>query len=241
MKTHRDLAWALEQKTKRTGQNTPTVRGADWRQATVATVATGSVTTTDGIKARCLTSYAAPAAGDLIVISQAGNGQWIALNRIATTTTPLYTPVYRYKTVGLDRTNNTLADDPDLTMQLDAGAVYHIEFHLHHAATNTGRFRTAWTVPAGATGNRSAVGPDQGAILSTTSSGGAGRWGVHQFNTPCIYGSRDDNTLQVFSLEEATLTTTSAGTCALQWAQATTNATASRLAAGSFMRVTRIG
>ncbi|MET8694678.1 hypothetical protein ABZV65_19295 [Streptomyces bauhiniae] len=240
--THRDLAWALEQKAKRTAQTTPTARGADWRQATVATVAgDGTITTTDGIKARCLTSYTTPATGDLIVISQAGNGQWLALNRLATSNTPLYTPIYRYKTVTLDRTSNTLTDDPDLTIQLDAGAVYKVEYHLHYAATDAARFRTAWTVPPAAAGNRSAIGPDQAQILSATSSGGTGRWGVHNFGTACIYGTRDSNNNQCVALEEALVTTTSAGTCALQWAQQNTNATASRLAAGSFMRVTRIG
>ncbi|MGW4493735.1 hypothetical protein [Streptomyces sp. NPDC004376] len=240
--THRDLIWAIEQKAKRTGERAPSVRGADWRQATVTTApGDGTITTSDGIKARCLTTYTAPAVGDLVVISQAGNGQWIAIGRLATSPTPLYTPVHRYKSATLDRATNTLADDPDLTVSLDAGAVYHVEFHLHFAATDTARFRTAWTVPSGATGNRSAVGPDQGQILSSTSSGGTGRYGVHNFTTACTYGTRNDNTLQCTALEEANVTTTTAGVCALQWAQATTNATASRLAAGSFMRVTRIG
>ena len=35
---HRDLAWAMRQQAKRTGQSTPSVRGSDWRLATVSTV-----------------------------------------------------------------------------------------------------------------------------------------------------------------------------------------------------------
>ncbi|MFG3585143.1 hypothetical protein [Streptomyces sp. NPDC047990] len=235
-----DLTAALQRQAKRAGEQAPSVRGADWRLATVTAVGAGTVTA-DGILCRCLATYTSPAVGDVAVISQSSSGNWIALNRLATSALPLYVPVYRYKTAGLDRTTSTLSDDPDLTIQLDAGCAYHIEMHLHHAATNAVRFRTAWTVPSGSGGNRSAIGPDQGAILSSTSSGGQGRFGVHGYTTACIYGSRDDNTLQCYALETATVTTTTAGTCALQWAQATTSATFTRLAAGSFMRVTRIG
>lgn len=146
-----------------------------------------------------------------------------------------------YKVGNTDRAaTTTLADDPDLTCTLEANAVYRVAFYLHFAALDAARFKTAWTVPAGATGNRSAVGPDQAAILSGTSSGGQGRWGVHAYTTACTYGNRNDAVLQCFALEESILTTSSAGTLALQWAQATSNATATRLAAGSYMSVKRL-
>ncbi|MFI9244138.1 hypothetical protein ACIGXF_16470 [Streptomyces sp. NPDC053086] len=238
---HRDLAWALKQQATRAGERTPSVRGADWRLATVTAVPGDGTVTADGIPCRCLNTYAAPAVGDVAVISQSSSGNWIAIGRLASSGTPLYTPIYRYKTANLDRFSNTLTDDPDLTIALDASAVYKVEMHLHYAATDAIRFRTAWTVPTGATGNRSAVGPDQGQILSGTSSGGTGRWGVQAFSTACIYGNRDSSVLQCFAMEEAIVTTTTAGTCALQWAQSTTSASiATRLAAGSSMRVTRL-
>lgn len=146
-----------------------------------------------------------------------------------------------WKTANTDRqSTTTFADDPDLTVTLDANATYRVEMFLHFAALDVARFKTSWTVPSGATGNRSAVGPDQGTILSGTSSGGQGRWGVHAFTTSCTYGTRDSATNQCFAQEEATVVTSSAGTLALQWAQATSNATATRLAAGSYMRVRRI-
>jgi hypothetical protein len=241
VKQHRDLAWALKQQAIRAGERSPSVRGSDWRLATVTAAPGDGTVTADGVTCRCLTSYATPAVGDIAVISQSSSGNWIAIDRLASSGTPLYTPVYRYKPANTDRTNSTLADDPDLTVMLDANAVYRVEFHLHYAATDTARFRTAWTIPTGATALRSAVGPDQGQILSSTSSGGTGRYGVHQPGTACIYGTRNDNTSQCFALEEGTVFTTAAGTCALQWAQSTTNATASKLGAGSSMRVTRVG
>ncbi|MCH0555822.1 hypothetical protein [Streptomyces sp. MUM 16J] len=145
-----------------------------------------------------------------------------------------------YKTSDTTRTTSTFADDPDFQVALDASSVYRIEMFLHFAAIDAARFKTQWNVPSGASGNRSAIGPDQGQILSGTSSGGTGRWGVHGFATDATYGSRDSAANQCFAMEEATVFTSSAGTLALQWCQATTNATATKLAAGSYMRVKKL-
>jgi hypothetical protein len=149
-------------------------------------------------------------------------------------------PLEQWKTGNTDRAaTTTFADDPDLSILLEANSTYRVEMYLHYAALDAARFKTMWNVPTGWTGNRSAVGPDQGQILSAT-SGGTGRWGVHNLNTACTYGTRDNAGNQCYALEEGVVTTTTAGTLALQWAQATSNATASRLAAGSYMRVKRL-
>lgn len=148
-------------------------------------------------------------------------------------------PIETYKAADTDRASTiTFASDPDLQCTLAANSVYRVEFYLHFAALDAARFKTQWLVPAGAGGNRSAVGPDQGVILSSTSSGGQGRWGVHGYTVACTYGTRDPSATNLcFALEEAVVTTTTGGTLALQWAQATSNATATRLGAGSYMRV----
>ncbi|WP_329472768.1 hypothetical protein OIE75_29905 [Streptomyces sp. NBC_01723] len=107
----RDLAAALKQQATRAGESTPSVRGADWRTATVTLVNTDGTITADGIpRIRCLAPYTGPAVGDFIVISQSSSGNWVALNRLAATTRswttlPLssgwavlsgyYTPAYR--------------------------------------------------------------------------------------------------------------------------------------------------
>ncbi|MFF2100996.1 hypothetical protein [Streptomyces sp. NPDC058202] len=241
------LTSALQGQAKRVGEQAPSVRGADWRLATVTAVGAGTVTA-DGLVWRCLSSYVSPTIGDVAVVSQSSSGNLIALNRLATSGTPLYTSVYRYKPANTDRSSTTtFADDPDLTCPLDATAVYRVEFWLHYAAidqvsTNpAGRFKTMWSVPAGWTGNRSAVGADQGTVLSGTSSGGQGRWGVHNFSTACTYGDRDSSTNQAVAMEEGIVTTTTAGSVTLQWAQAVSNAAPTRLAQGSTLCVTRIG
>ncbi|WP_109030175.1 hypothetical protein [Streptomyces rubrogriseus] len=91
MSVHRDLAWALKQQAQRVGEQAPSVRGADWRQAVVTAVGTDGTVAADEIPAiRCLQSYLAPAVGDVIVISQSSMGNWLAHGRL-TSTTPAWT------------------------------------------------------------------------------------------------------------------------------------------------------
>jgi hypothetical protein len=79
-----ELAAALRKHSTQSAEATPSIRGADWRTATVDTVNTdGTVTTTDGIIARRLVGYQLPAVGDRITISQSALGGWIALDRTA--------------------------------------------------------------------------------------------------------------------------------------------------------------
>lgn len=166
--THRDLAWALKQQAKRSGQSTPTVRGADWRQAVVATVGTdGTITTADGIKCRCLSPYT-PTLGDTIVISQSSAGSWIALNRLATTTRgwtalPLasgwaalanyYPPAYRIwddgtaSLCGLAQMSGTLASDSVVaTLPVEARPALRVRFPVQ---VITGIFGVMTILPTG--------------------------------------------------------------------------------------------
>lgn len=80
----RELVAAIQRRAVREGEAATSVRGADWRLATVTAVGTGTVTA-DGILARCMETYANPAIGDLIRIDQASNGNWIAMGRLAST------------------------------------------------------------------------------------------------------------------------------------------------------------
>ncbi|MGW2048528.1 hypothetical protein ACWCPF_25600 [Streptomyces sp. NPDC001858] len=91
---HRDLASAMRQQAKRTGQSTPSVRGSDWRLATVSTVnSDGTVAAdTDTIPSiRRLATYQAPAVGDVIVISQSSTGNWVAHGRMVPATGDAWT------------------------------------------------------------------------------------------------------------------------------------------------------
>ncbi|MBT2508796.1 hypothetical protein J7I98_23500 [Streptomyces sp. ISL-98] len=148
-------------------------------------------------------------------------------------------PQEKWKTAHEDRSaTTTFADDTDLTTELEANAVYHVIMYLHYAAISTAGFKTAWTVPSGATGNRSAQGAGSAATDATAAT--TSRFGVHAFTTSVSYGTRNSASNQCLAQEEAIVTTTSAGTLAVQWAQTTSDATATRLGAGSIMIVRRI-
>lgn len=144
------------------------------------------------------------------------------------------------KTVATSRTSTTtVTDDPDLTTTLDANATYLVEIFAHVVSATTPEFKTQWTVPSGATGNRTAFGPGSSAT-DTDVDNVSVHAGVHAFTTAVAYGNRTSTSNQISVIETAIVTTTSSGTCALQWAQATSNATASQVAAGSSMRVKRV-
>lgn len=130
-----------------------------------------------------------------------------------------------------------LAVDSDLQISLEANAVYDVKMYIHYAAISAAGFQTDWSVPTGATGNRWALGAGSTQVASDNVSG---RWGVHTFATACEYGDRASATNQLGALEQAVVTTTNAGILALRWAQATSNATATRVAAGSYLTARRL-
>lgn len=145
------------------------------------------------------------------------------------------------KLTNTDRSaTTTLADDPDLMATLEANARYLIEFEVWYASpTGASGIKTAWTVPSGVTGNRSALGLADS--VSSSVPEGSGRFGVHAYTTSVAYGDRQSSTNLAVIKEVSMLTTSStAGTCALQWAQNVSDAASCRVAAGSLMRITRL-
>jgi hypothetical protein len=151
------------------------------------------------------------------------------------------------KTVNTDRVSTTtLADDPELTFSLAANATYIIEFYLFFAG-NLGKLATQWTVPSGVTGNRSALGPGSNALAGTSGNMDniSGRFGVHGYGTTVVYGGRTVDTAtpslnQEIAVETSLISTSSAGTCAIKWAQNASNTNATRMAQGSWARALRI-
>lgn len=149
------------------------------------------------------------------------------------------------KVTNLDRAaTTTVTDDPDLTATLEANAVYHVTMYIHFAALDVSQFQTQWTVPASASGIRSAVGPAWtlagGAGTAAAADGGYHRSGAHGYGTAVRYGTRNSASNQCTSVEESVLTTVSGGTLALQWAQALSNASPTRVAAGSSLHIRRL-
>jgi hypothetical protein len=165
-------------------------------------------------------------------------------------------PQYIYKPASTDRLNtNVQTDDPDLIVPLEANGVYMVRMSLFHAALPAVGFATTWRVPAGATGNRSAIGPsgtgttreavDNSGIAQVTTISGtsaATRVGVHGYATVAHYGGRPTAGNTCFSSEESVVFMgTTAGTLALQWAQSVADAVNfARLGSGSYMEVRRL-
>ncbi|MEU5976396.1 hypothetical protein [Streptomyces sp. NPDC047315] len=129
------IAAAVRDQAIAASADSPRVRGADWRTATVATVNTdGTIVTTDGITARRLLSYSFPRAGDQVVITQSSAGNWVALAETAATgagqwiafslasgwaaTVGYYTPAYRINDDG----TASLSGMASMTGALAAGA-----------------------------------------------------------------------------------------------------------------------
>ena len=135
----------------------------------------------------------------------------------------------------------TLTIDPDLQFEGLAGATYLVEFNLMPAAIQAAGFRTEWSVPADASGLKNVLGPASNATPNNNANGITMRAGVHQFGTDMTYaGVRDDNGLAYLVQEFGIVTLVTAGTIGISWAQVNSNATATRLFLGSWMRVTRM-
>ncbi|MFH9425977.1 hypothetical protein [Streptomyces sp. NPDC017529] len=161
------------------------------------------------------------------------------------TVTARNTPTIITKTGSTDRTSTTTRTaDPDLTISLAASATYTVEFNLLLGGSQFALVVTEWLVPSGATGLKGVMGPASSATNTTAGNINADgilmRSGAHGFGTAVTYGRRDINTNLVFAQEIGTVTTTSAGTLSLAWAQSTSSTTFNRVGAGSWMRVTRI-
>lgn len=81
----RDLKAALRAQARRVGEESPSVRGSDWRLATVTADNGDGTVAADGIPViRCMETYVLPAVGDVIVIDQNSSGNWLARGRAAT-------------------------------------------------------------------------------------------------------------------------------------------------------------
>lgn len=133
-----------------------------------------------------------------------------------------------------------LTNDPHLTVSLAAGAVYLVEVYLYYAALNSIGFKTGWNASGGITSvNRSCMGPGSNAT-DTNADNISMRSGVHAYTTQVTYGTRNHATNLSVATETGMVSTTTASTLTIQWAQVSSNLAATRLGIGSWLRATRI-
>ncbi len=144
------------------------------------------------------------------------------------------------------RTNNSVLDDPQLTMSFPSGSTWKIDMELIFSSS-TGDFMTSWNVvgAAGSTNLRTCWGPSPFTIDTTTPDESQGRdsapmrVGAHLHATNVPYGT-NSTSAYTSAWERAVITFASAGSVTLAWGQETTDANAATLRAASLMSARRI-
>lgn len=130
-------------------------------------------------------------------------------------------PITVRKVLDTPRATATVTDDPELTFQVQANAVYRMEGILYVSNTTaTDDITIDWTTPASSTGSWGAIGPATDTAVETDSTVrtvGTSSIDASRAYGTSIGGASSPLTIHVRSL----LITTSAGTYALAWARNT--------------------
>jgi hypothetical protein len=154
----------------------------------------------------------------------------------------------KYRTSNATKTSNTtLATDTQITFAVDAGAVYTVEGLLLHSGP--GDFKMGWTFPSGTDGTWQGLGNGV-TVISGTSGGGtqqdtSSTWGYAvrtestDLASPRTYGGIAANGYGV-QVKATVRVGGTAGTFALQWAQGTSDATATTLYLDSYLTLERV-
>jgi hypothetical protein len=152
---------------------------------------------------------------------------------------------YAIKPSDLPKTSNvTLANDPDLTTAtLTANGIFAVEFHVRFAGLQAAGIKTAWSVPAGTTGNRDTLGPGSANVAEAGANTTELHWGVFPYATAVAYTNPRNNAANYTHLIEKALVSigATAGAVVLQWAQNVTNVTATTVAANSYVKWRQVG
>ena len=133
-----------------------------------------------------------------------------------------------------------ISADPYLSFSVTAGGLYLVEFDVLFGGVTAAGISTTWTVPAGTSGTRSAMGPG-----SSASGGSAANISLNLtagvFSTVISYGcATNASTAYQVLREAAAFTASSTGTVSFNWAQTTSSATGTVVAAGSWGRMTEL-
>lgn len=141
------------------------------------------------------------------------------------------------------RVVTTIINDPDLTFPVVANAVYDVLFHVRFGALQTAGIRTAWTVPAGTSGNRVSSGPGSANAIDANGNITELRWAVNSYAAVVNYTSPRNAVASPVFLEEKAIVAvgSTAGAVTFQWGQTTANATGTVVTATSYVKYRRIG
>ncbi|MGW2550715.1 hypothetical protein [Streptomyces sp. NPDC001635] len=145
----------------------------------------------------------------------------------------------KYKASTTNRTSTTsLAADPDITFPVVANATYLVDGLILFAADPAGDFKMGWTAPSGAAFQWSCFGQ---ASTATAGSGSIITDGQDLTSTSFGLGGVTDNNKTMTAQVRGYLTVAgTAGNFVLQWAQVASSANATKLLAGTHVRLTRV-
>lgn len=136
-------------------------------------------------------------------------------------------PITARKTIDESLQNNTMQDDNELAVVLDANATYRIAADIISNSGTTPDISYAWSIPSGAGGLWTVT-----ALVSSALYLGVLTWA----QTAAVDGTAADN----FHRLEGVMVTSSAGTLQFRWAQTTTTATNTTVKANSLLVATRV-
>lgn len=232
----RALADALAQQAEQAGADSSRVRGADWRQAIVATVNSGgTIITTDGITARRLEIYRNPLVGDVIIVTQSSSGNWLAVGRTTADSDGLGTVLSKRKTADTGpRTSATPSADPHLSVTLAANATYILDAFIKWSGDSAGDMNWGWAIPSGTAGSYVAYAPD----TATTATPNT----VRIIDT-AMSGTRSFGTFATvigIIMRGTVRTAGTAGTLAANWSAFTAGGTGATVYTDSWIRLERV-
>lgn len=128
----------------------------------------------------------------------------------------------------------TLANDTELLVPLVANAKYQFEAYLIYDGTSAADFKIAFTGPASSSGVYAGFGPQSGVSLTSMNSTAANLGGAVNLANNAV------NSAMCARPSGYITTGASAGNLTMQWAQVASNATATRLFIGSWLKAQRI-
>jgi hypothetical protein len=168
---------------------------------------------------------------------------WAAGQRVTASLLTNMLPLFAYKTADESITSTTtLQDDNELSVAVEASAIYTVDAFLMWSGNETGDIKFGHTFPAG-TMHWGMVGPDDtDAGFSTAGTRGNGEWFARQNqSSPTGTIQFAASTAILVGHMSGLLFTGSAGTFTTQWAQNFSNGTATTVKAGSWLRLDRVG
>lgn len=152
-------------------------------------------------------------------------------------------PITAIKTSNQDKTNNTLADDPELTVALTVNTTFDILADLYISSNGNaqGDFSGALTFPAGCTLHLGTLGPANTLASGSISDVVAGLIGLGDTSSPSTTFAFGASTAGVCArVFGRIIVGSTAGNLTLQWAQEVTNANFTRFHAGSTLTIRKV-